>query len=62
MFLVIFKSFEENIIFVKKENIQESPGLNIKDKIKMAALFVGERELELQTKKKFHKKYKMLIV
>ena len=62
MFLVIFKSFEENIIFVKKENIQESPGLNIKDKIKMAALFVGERELELQTKKKFLKKYKMLIV
>ena len=45
MFLVIFKSFEENIIFVKKENIQESSGLNIKDKIKMAALFVGEREL-----------------
>ena len=62
MFLVIFKSFEENIIFVKKENIQESPGLNIKDKIKMAALFVGERELEFQTKKKFRKKYKMLIV
>ena len=62
MFLVIFKSFEENIIFVKKENIQESSGLNIKDKIKMAALFVGERELEFQTKKKFRKKYKMLIV
>ena len=58
MFLVIFKSFEENIIFVKKENIQESSGLNIKDKIKMAALFVGERELELQTKKKFRKSIK----
>ena len=43
---------------MKKENIQESSGLNIKDKIKMAALFVGERELELQTKKKFRKSIK----